>query len=89
MVGDNPLGIHDELVRRGTSLEIVWTVSRPDMQVPDGARAVMHGSAEWLEALATSRYLVNNTNFPPVLPQGPGPGVLPDVARHAVEAVGP
>ena len=65
MIGDNPLGIQRELVSRGTSLEVLWTVSRPDMAVPEGSRALLHGSPEWLEALATSRFLVNNTNFPP------------------------
>ena len=65
------MGIHDELVRRGTSLEILWTVNRPDLAVPEGARAVLHGSPEWLEALATSRYLVNNTNFPPYFRKDP------------------
>jgi CDP-glycerol glycerophosphotransferase len=72
MIGDNPLGIHRELVRRGTPLEVLWTVSRPDMVVPDGARAVAHGSSQWLEALATSRYLVNNTNFPTYFRKAPG-----------------
>jgi CDP-glycerol glycerophosphotransferase len=71
MVGDNPKGIHDELVGRGTSLEVLWTVSRPDLAVPEGARAVLHGSQEWIEALATSRYLVNNTNFPPYFRKAP------------------
>lgn len=72
MIGDNPLGVHDELVGRGTSLEILWTVSRPRMSAPGGARAVLHGSPEWIEALATSRYLVNNTNFPPYFRKAPG-----------------
>lgn len=72
MVGDNPLGIHDELVRRGTSLEVLWTVARPDLLVPEGARAVVHGSPEWVEAVATSRYLVNNTNFPPYFRKAQG-----------------
>ncbi len=72
VIGDNPLGIQRELVRRGTDLQVLWTISRPDMPVPDGARAVMHGSPEWLEALATSRYLVNNTNFPPYFRKAPG-----------------
>ena len=64
VIGDNPLGIYRELVRRGTSLELIWTISRRDMAVPEGARAVLHGSPDWLDAVATSRYLVNNTNFP-------------------------
>ena len=72
MVGDNPLGIHQELMRRGTPLEVLWTVGRPDLSAPDGARAVRHGSPEWLEALATSRFLVNNTNFPAYFRKSPG-----------------
>ncbi len=64
VIGDNPLAIQRELADRGTSLEMLWTVSDPDMPVPEGTRAVVHGSRQWLEAVATSRYLVNNTNFP-------------------------
>ncbi|MGB7979736.1 MAG: CDP-glycerol glycerophosphotransferase family protein [Candidatus Nanopelagicales bacterium] len=72
MIGDNPLGIQRELVDRGTALEILWTVSRPDLPAPAGTRGVLHGSAQWLEALATSRYLVNNTNFPRFFRKAPG-----------------
>lgn len=72
MIGDNPLGVAHGLVSRGTSLEVLWTVSRPDMRVPQGSRALLHGSPEWLGALATSRYLVNNTNFPPYFRKAPG-----------------
>ena len=72
MIGDNPLGIQRELARRGTPLEILWTVGRADMPVPAGSRALLHGSPEWLEALATSRFLVNNTNFPPYFRKAQG-----------------
>ncbi len=72
MIGDNPLGIQRELVDRGTALEILWTVSHPDLSVPTGTRGVLLGSAQWLEALATSRYLVNNTNFPRYFRKPPG-----------------
>lgn len=72
VIGDNPLGIYRELMRRGTSMEPLWTVARADLTVPEGARAVVHGSPEWLEAVATSRYLVNNTNFPPYFRKSPG-----------------
>jgi CDP-glycerol glycerophosphotransferase len=33
-------------------------------KAPEGAKGVRHGSIAWLKALATSRVLVNNTNFP-------------------------
>jgi CDP-glycerol glycerophosphotransferase len=33
-------------------------------KAPEGAKGIKHGSIAWLKALATSRVLVNNTNFP-------------------------
>ncbi len=72
VIGDNPLAIHRELMELGTSLEVLWTHQHPGMAVPTGARAVLHGSPDWIEALATSRYLVNNTSFPAWFSKRPG-----------------
>ena len=33
-------------------------------EAPEGAKGVRHGSIAWLKALASSKVLVNNTNFP-------------------------
>ena len=88
MVGDNPKGIHDELVSRGTSLEILWTVNRPDLPVPEGARAVLHGSPEWLEGPGHQPVPGEQHELPALLPQGCGPGVLPDVAWHTAQTPG-
>ena len=63
VIGDSSLDIFHELKSRGTDLEFIWTTSATT-QAPAGARAVRHGSKEWLRAIATSKYLVNNTNFP-------------------------
>ncbi len=63
VIGDSPLDIFRELKKRRSDLEFIWTTSA-NTEAPSGARGVRHGSREWLTALATSRYLVNNNTFP-------------------------
>ncbi|MEN9342512.1 MAG: hypothetical protein RIR24_99 [Actinomycetota bacterium] len=63
VIGDSSLDIFHELKSRRDDLEFIWTTSSTT-KAPEGARAVKHGSREWLQAIATSKYLVNNTNFP-------------------------
>jgi CDP-glycerol glycerophosphotransferase len=61
--GDSPGAIANELIRRGTSLDLVWSVGDGSVPVPQGTRAVHRTSAEWWELLGSARYLVNNNNF--------------------------
>ena len=63
VIGDSSLDIFLELKTRRPDLEFIWTTSA-NTQAPEGSRAVRHGSRDWLRAIATSKYLVNNTNFP-------------------------
>ncbi|GAA2130630.1 hypothetical protein GCM10009760_03370 [Kitasatospora kazusensis] len=69
---DSPRAIHTELVRRGAPLEHLWVVDDAQGAVPEGVRPVRSHSAEWYEALATSRYLVGNTHFPDFIERRPG-----------------
>ncbi len=62
--GDSPLALHDELARRSFSGEIYWAVADGSAVVPDTARPVIVGSPEYYDVLHTSRWLVNNNNFP-------------------------
>lgn len=71
VIGDNPLDIYNELRRRRPDLEYIWTIG-PETQTPEGARGVRFASKEWLVALATSKYLVNNTNWPWYFRKVPG-----------------
>lgn len=64
VIGDNPLDIFVELKKRRSDLEFYWTVQKGKTSAPAGAKAVVHGSREWLNLLATAKYLVNNTSFP-------------------------
>ncbi|MDT0342740.1 CDP-glycerol glycerophosphotransferase family protein [Streptomyces litchfieldiae] len=57
---DSPRAIYEELVRRGTDVEHIWGTNDQQAVVPPGMRTVEWKSAEWHEALATSRFLVTN-----------------------------
>lgn len=63
VIGDNPLAIFQEVLSRNPKSELFFTVNSKT-KAPKGAKAVRHGSIAWLRALATSKTLVNNTNFP-------------------------
>ncbi|MEY4320949.1 MAG: hypothetical protein RLZZ471_890 [Actinomycetota bacterium] len=71
VIGDNPLDIFNEVKERFPTLELIWTTGKRT-QAPAGSRGVRFGSREWLQALATSKYLVNNTNFPWYFRKVPG-----------------
>ena len=61
--GDNPLGIAEELRRRGDDREQLWAVTDWSVPVPAGGTAVLRGTQEYYEALARSRYLVSNDDM--------------------------
>jgi CDP-glycerol glycerophosphotransferase len=63
VIGDNPFAIFNEVQSRNLGPELLFTVNAAS-KAPDGAKGVKHGSIAWLRALATSKVLVNNTNFP-------------------------
>jgi CDP-glycerol glycerophosphotransferase len=71
VIGDNPYAIFTEVRSRDLKFELLFTVNSRTA-APDGARGVKHGSIAWLRALATSKVLVNNTNFPGYFRKRPG-----------------
>ncbi|MQY10610.1 hypothetical protein SRB5_07210 [Streptomyces sp. RB5] len=58
---DSPRAVYEELVRRGTDVEHIWTQDGGLPEMPAEARVVGIGSRAWYEALARSRYVVVNT----------------------------
>ena len=52
----NGLGLHEELVRRGSSLELLWSVADRSVPVPPGGTGVVERSRAWHEAVARARY---------------------------------
>jgi len=74
--GDSPRAIHEELVRRGSSLEHLWVVRDNQVDLPATATALPMRSPEWYEALGRCRYLVGNTHLPPWIERREGQVVL-------------
>ncbi len=61
--GDNPLGIAEELRRRGDDREHLWAVTDWSVPAPAGGTAVLRGTQEYYEALARSKYLISNDDM--------------------------
>ena len=61
---DNPLGISQELRRRGDDREHIWAVNDWSVPVPDGAKSVLMGTEAYWDALARSRYIISNDDMP-------------------------
>ena len=60
----NGLGVHRELVRRGTDLTLYWVVKDHSVPVPDGGVPVLRDSAQFHELLGTARYVFDNVHQP-------------------------
>ena len=60
---DNPLGIAEELRRRGDDREHLWAVTDWSVPVPEGGTGVLRGTQEYHEALARSKYLISNDDM--------------------------
>ena len=62
--GDNPAAICEDLAAHGVTAPLWWSVVDGTVPVPSGARPVVVGSQEWVEALRTSRVIVTNDHLP-------------------------
>jgi len=62
--GDNPAAICEDLAAHGITATLWWSVVDGTVPVPSGARPVVVGSQEWVEALRTSRVIVTNDHLP-------------------------
>jgi CDP-glycerol glycerophosphotransferase len=71
VIGDSPYDIYLGLKTARPDLEFIW-VTAPATKAPAGTTGVAFGSAAYLRALATSKYLVNNSNFPPYFRKAAG-----------------
>lgn len=73
---DNPGGVHALLRRAGVDVPMLWSVVDLSVPVPAGTEPVVLGSERWHEAVATSRLLVTNNNFPWYFRKCPGQYLL-------------
>lgn len=71
VIGDSPYDIYLGLKDARPDLQFIW-VTAPATKAPACTTGVAFGSAAYLRALATSKYLVNNSNFPPYFRKAAG-----------------
>ena len=62
--GDNPAAVCEDLAAHGVGAPLWWSVVDGTVPVPAGARPVVVGSPQWVEALRTSRVIVTNDHLP-------------------------
>ncbi|MEV4892496.1 CDP-glycerol glycerophosphotransferase family protein [Nonomuraea sp. NPDC055795] len=67
---DSPRAVFEALA--GSGLDLVWVRREGRFAVPVGARSVVRGSREHVEALATARYIVANSTLPAWFRKRPG-----------------
>lgn len=58
----NGRAVHQELWRRGTPLQLFWSVRDRSVKVPEGGIAILEGSREWHDVIATARYHMINVH---------------------------
>ncbi|HEX7189064.1 MAG TPA: CDP-glycerol glycerophosphotransferase family protein, partial [Actinomycetes bacterium] len=56
--GDDARALHEELVRRDTGLDVLWTVADGQAVLPAEVDRVARHGKEWYEAVARARYVV-------------------------------
>lgn len=85
---DSQLAIDRHLAATRPDLERVWGVRDWSVQVPDGARAVLLDSAEWYDAVASSRFLCRNIDFGPWLRLRPEQAYLQTFHGYPFKSMG-
>jgi CDP-glycerol glycerophosphotransferase (TagB/SpsB family)/glycosyltransferase involved in cell wall biosynthesis len=85
---DSQLAIDRHLAATRPDLERIWGVQDSSTRVPDGARSVLIGSADWYRAVATSRYLCKNIDFGPWLRVRPGQAYLQTFHGYPFKSMG-
>jgi glycosyltransferase involved in cell wall biosynthesis/CDP-glycerol glycerophosphotransferase (TagB/SpsB family) len=85
---DSQLALDRRLADTRPELERIWGVRDWSVGVPEGARAVLRESAEWYDALSTSRWICSNTNLGPWMRVRPGQAYLQTFSGHPFAAMG-
>ncbi|MET7299760.1 CDP-glycerol glycerophosphotransferase family protein [Embleya sp. NPDC005575] len=69
---DNPRYIHEELVRQGRPLEVVWSHSGDTSTFPEGVKLVRRGSWQYVRTVARAQFWVDSHGLPSIYTKRPG-----------------
>jgi CDP-glycerol glycerophosphotransferase len=85
---DSPRALHEELVRRDSSLEHLWVVSDARCAVPDSAAVLRAGSRDYYDALAGARFVVANGFLPDWFERRPDQVVVQTLQGTPLKRIG-
>ncbi|MFC1438270.1 CDP-glycerol glycerophosphotransferase family protein [Streptacidiphilus sp. N1-10] len=85
---DSPRALHQELLTRDTPLQHLWVVDDLQADIPPTATPIRLHSPQWYQALATSRYIITNTELPPWIHRRPGQTILQTWHGTPVKRIG-
>jgi len=85
---DSQLAIDRHLAEHRPDLERIWGVRDWSVAVPEGARGVLLDSAEWYDAVASSRFLCRNIDFGPWLRLRPEQAYLQTFHGYPFKSMG-
>lgn len=61
---DSPRALFDAVRKADVQIPLYWSVKDRTVEVPPGGITIVEGTAVWHAAMATTKVLVNNNNFP-------------------------
>ncbi len=85
---DSPRAVHEELVRRDSSLEHLWVVSDARCVVPDTAAVLRSGSRDYYDAFAAARFVVVNGFLPDWFERRPDQTVIQTLQGTPLKRIG-
>jgi CDP-glycerol glycerophosphotransferase len=80
--------MHEELLRRGTDLELIWAVKDHSVELPDKAVPVLQQSEAWVEALRNSRYVIDNMHQPAFFEKADGQVLIETFHGYPFKSMG-
>jgi len=85
---DNPRYIHEELVRQGRDIDVVWSYSGDTSSFPEGVKLVRRGSWQYVRMMARAQYWVDSHNLPSIYGKRPGNKYLQTWHGQTMKTIG-
>lgn len=87
-VADTQLALSEEIARSGEDLSVVWGIKDYSVSFPERDSAVIVGSPEYFEVLASAQYVCVNHELTPEFDKKPGQVVIQTYHGHPFKSMG-